>query len=585
VTWGSYDATVPPTLLQGGIVEFDSALALAALIDIEIAHRRLLCINLADAVVDRTMTLTLRVRGRTGDVRIAGQGVFRQADLLGLELDVEPETLRALRRLVGPAALMQARAKAEARAAERAAQAAAAAALAERVEPSPPAPVRVDEDALEYFEQLTLPPTEPLPGGSGADAAGFTGIWVETTQGDLAVEDLGGLVDVTGAHEVAMAPVLTPLVSVDAAERGESGAWTTGHGLGFFVGRKAQVMRGLRDLAGRSGRLVLGSGDQRCTLELDTGRTLLLLDDRGATPEVSDAEPKARQAQRVAQTVEALARLGGPDHGTAPATPIPWSFAPGVTFSAVPLAERPAFVWVALGLVDTLLARVALEDIAEHFEESIDQWPMLRSVRGLTAIGLATDKATVRLVSEQLDGARTLREVLTMSPLGRIRTLRFLALLDGLGLIDFEDAPPEAARAQEGQDLLRALRDRAKRAREDHFAALGVHYASHPDELKPGLERIVSKYGPTTRVAAVGGEVRALCEEIVARARAAFDELSVRSRRVAYRAQRVTGMQLVAAAELLQSQMRLAAMRKDAAAVARLVEVLGEIAPEYIAGD
>ena len=118
MTWGSYDSTVPPTLLQGGFVEFDSALALAALIDVEIAHRRLLCINLADAVVDQGMTLTLRVRARAGEVQVVGRGVFRQADLLGLELDVEPETLRALRRLAGPAALMQSRAEAEARSAK-----------------------------------------------------------------------------------------------------------------------------------------------------------------------------------------------------------------------------------------------------------------------------------------------------------------------------------------------------------------------------------------------------------------------------------------------------------------------------------
>jgi hypothetical protein len=580
---------VPPTLLQGGFVEFDSALALAALIDVEIAHRRLLCINLADAVVDQGMTLTLRVRARAGEVQVVGRGVFRQADLLGLELDVEPETLRALRRLVGPAALMQARAEAEARSAERTTQAAAAA-PADPIDPidprapapSAPVPRSTDEEDLEYFEQLTLPPSEPVPGGSSTDTAGFTGIWVETTQGDFAAEDLGGLLDVTGAHAVAMAPVLTPLVSVDAGERGESGAWTTGHGLGFFVGRKAQVLRGLRDLAGRSGRLVLGSGDLRCTLELDTGRTLLLLDAQGATPEVSGTDARARQAQRIAQTVEALSRLGDLERSGAGVLSVSWSFAPGVTFAAVPLTERPAFVWVALGLTDALLARVALDELAEHFEESIDQWPRLRGVRGLTASGLATDKATVRLVNEQLDGARTLREVLTMSPLGRMRTLRFLALLDGLGLIDFEDAPPEAARAQEGQDLLRALRDRAKRAREDHFAALGVHYASHPDELKPGLERIVSKYGPSTPVAAVGGEIRVLCEEIVARARAAFEVLSVRAQRVTYREQRVTGLQLVAAADLLQSQMKLAAMRKDAAAVARLIEVLGEIAPDRL---
>ena len=126
-------------LLQGGFVEFDSALALAALIDVEIAHRRLLCINLADAVVDRGMTLTLRVRARAGEVRVVGRGVFRQADLLGLELDVEAETLRALRRLVGPAALMQARAEAEARSAERATQAAAAA-PADPIDPRAPAP-------------------------------------------------------------------------------------------------------------------------------------------------------------------------------------------------------------------------------------------------------------------------------------------------------------------------------------------------------------------------------------------------------------------------------------------------------------
>ena len=48
MAWGTYDATVPPTLLTGGVVQFDSARALAALIDPELSHHRLLCIDLAD---------------------------------------------------------------------------------------------------------------------------------------------------------------------------------------------------------------------------------------------------------------------------------------------------------------------------------------------------------------------------------------------------------------------------------------------------------------------------------------------------------------------------------------------------------
>jgi hypothetical protein len=630
VAWGTYDATVPPTLLTGGVVQFDSARALAALIDPELSHHRLLCIDLANLALNRECDFVVRVRDRQGEVKLRGKGVHRHADLIGLEVHCDAEALRALRRLAGAAALLHARNTAPIPVVTPSASipvATPSASIVPEPPPSivpepppstvpepeppsstvpahtitaPPGPLVIDpfaggDDENEFTslfgetaEKRPEPEPEPAvleaPAFEAPASNAFDGVWVETTRVEGLFDDLGGLMTPTEPGPMSLDAQPTASLEPRRPPTPESGTWLVAPGLAFFVGRRGQLIRGLRDLAGRSGRLVVGSASDRLTLELDAGRHLLLLDQNGAPMPAEGDDPRSRvevRRKQLAERFAAVAQAGADtrDRG------VSWVYAPGPTQVNLPPNERVGFAQFFVALADAVLAPGGTEVLGAHFEDQLDQWPVLTAVRGLTAQGVAVERLQARFVAESLDGTRTLRDAIPISPLGRPRTLRFLVLLEALGLLDFDSAPPQVAREQAGSDLLVALRDRAERARADHFTALGVHYASHPSEFGPAMERIAAKYGPTSPLAAAGGELKRLADEIVKRAREAHAFLGDRDRRVVYRKERLSGMQLVAAAELLHGQMKLAAMRKDEARVQQLLDLVAEMDPQRLVTD
>ncbi|MCK6573365.1 hypothetical protein L6V77_19980, partial [Myxococcota bacterium] len=109
MSWENYTAHAPPILMAGDVVQFASREALAALIDPELAHGRLLCIDLEGIPLHRSRAFRVRVAGVSGDVEISAQGVHKQSDLVGLQLAMTPALLRRLEGLAGPSALRAAR--------------------------------------------------------------------------------------------------------------------------------------------------------------------------------------------------------------------------------------------------------------------------------------------------------------------------------------------------------------------------------------------------------------------------------------------------------------------------------------------
>jgi hypothetical protein len=627
VAWGTYDATVPPTLLTGGVVQFDSARALAALIDPELSHHRLLCIDLADLALNRECDFMVRVRDRQGEVKLRGKGVHRHADLIGLEVHCDAEALRALRRLAGAAALLHARNTAPIPVATPSSSIVPEAppsivpeappsivpeappSIVPEAPPSivpghtitaPPGPLVVDpfaggEDEYEFTSLFGVtsqerpgPEPEPAvleaPSFEAPASNAFDGVWVETIRVEGLFDDIGGLMTPIEASPMALDAQPAASVEPRRPPAPESGTWQVAPGLAFFVGRRGQLIRGLRDLGGRSGRLVVGTGSDRLTLELDTSRHLLLLDHNGAPLPAEGDDPRSRVELRRKQLAERFAAFAQSSAETRDRA-VSWVYSPGPTQANTPPNERVGFAQFFVALADAVLAPGGTEVLAAHFEDQLDQWPVLTAVRGLTAQYVAVERLQARFVTESLDGTRTLRDAIPISPLGRPRTLRFLVLLEALGLLDFESTPPQVARDQAGSDLLVALRDRAARAHSDHFTALGVHYASHPSEFGPAMERIAAKYGPTSPLSAAGGELKRLADEVVRRAREAHTFLADRDRRIIYRKERLSGMQLVAAAELLHGQMKLAAMREDEVRVQQLLDLVGELDPQRLATD
>jgi hypothetical protein len=420
------------------------------------------------------------------------------------------------------------------------------------------------------------------------DAGPEAGLWVEPTRVEEPWE-LGGLLmqrtepphapSVAGEARVDTGPL--PRVGSQAPEMGgppETTRLHGGAGLGAFLGPSGAartLFRWVADQAHvpRSGRVSLSGAGRAFELTLDgRGGVIWFTGMAAAPPEHDTSELKSERRRRLA---EALVPLGERAHLEATLTPERPPLRPGE--KPVPLVD------VLLQWVDLALTPVGSEPATQHYHRHLFHFPLLRSTGDWGPARLPLDRLQGRFVEESLTSGRSLQDILAFSPLGRPRTWRMLVLLDALGMLVFDTEPPAAGRQGALHELLDVLRLRAAQGRESHFAALGVHFASHPGEFAGALSRIVAKYGPGSPVAQGNTETRKLGEEIVARAREAATFLADRGRRQTYRATILTPMELRAAVDLLIGQFKLATMRKLPELSQQLADVIEELEPGALA--
>ena len=289
----------------------------------------------------------------------------------------------------------------------------------------------------------------------------------------------------------------------------------------------------------------------------------------GAPTASATADSATIRAERRRALAERLAELG--QLAQLDCQLRPGAGEPPMGERAVPLVEAMT-QWV-----DLALTPVGSDPIQRAFESRLFEYPMTHSADDWGTSRLPLDRLQQRFVSDSLASGRTLRDILSFSPLGRPRTWRTLVLLDAMGLLHFEKEPPASGRAMAQGELMDTLRRRHTQGQESHFAALAAHYASHPSELAPALERIVLRYGPASPAAQSSPEARALCEGIVTAAREAHQVLGDRARRIAYRKSVLTPTEVQGAVDLMIGQLRLALMRRLPELVQSLADVIEEL--------
>jgi len=184
-----------------------------------------------------------------------------------------------------------------------------------------------------------------------------------------------------------------------------------------------------------------------------------------------------------------------------------------------------------------------------------------------------------RLMDTVLPRGRDLRELLTISPLNRRRTLRFLFVLQGLQMLAFQPDRPGYAVTD---DPLDALASRLNGAMEGHYEALGLHITAHPDEFEESIQQIRETYGRHSALSQHSARARELCTQVVSRAEDAYRFLMNKGQRVAYRKERHTQTELVGYAQLLIDKMKIAILRDENHRALRLREVATELAPHLV---
>lgn len=560
----AYDQ-VPPVLQPGGIIEFASREALAALIGPELSHRRLLCINLGSFPLYVEQRMRVRVSGVSGEVELRGQGVHQQSDLIGLQVECDAAVLAALKGLAGPMALMRVASRPPA--------------AASRPPSEPPAVPVAPEPAASV--EITEPPSGAArlePEESVADLlAEVDQLWVEPTRvqdpwdlGGLLVQQTEPGASVEAQATPPPAPPRPPEHLTFHGGPGLSGFLEMGHG----SRQSRSLFRFLGELARepRPGRIVLHTGGVPLELLVDARGGIVSFTGMAAAAPEQDAQ-ELRAARR-RQLAERLVPLGERGHLEVEARAEPAPHRPGE--KTVPVLDA-LLQWLELAL-----APHGSEPLAQHYHARLFQYPVLRVSETWGPHRLPLDRLQQRFVEEGLPTGRSLQELLTFSPLGRPRTWRMLVLLDALGFLAFEQEPPAAGRAGTKEAMLDALRRRATQGRESHFAALGLHFASHDGEFKLALDRIVEKYGPSSAVAQHSTETRKVGEEIVQQAKAAYAVISDRDRRIAYRETILSSNERRAAVDLLVGQLKLATLRKLPELSHQLADVILELDPRAL---
>ena len=595
MTWGTYDAQLPPLLLDGDVVQFQSAISLASLIVAELSHQRLLCINLADFPLNDERELKLRVKDQGGEVKVRGAAVHRQADLVGLQMACGPETLAALRALAG------------ARAVEAVARAPVAAPIAAPVvptmQPLPNLPFR--ESPPSHFRPGIIvmgpedaPEPEPEPAGAEAPVDLQAGVidsdlWTEVVR-DLSPGGLLGLMAPLPALPVA--PVLSlpfahpaaPAAAVGLAPIAPTGFQsTTEHGT-FFGGQALLAFDGTERRPSLFSFLVAQARKPtpgQLLLRVDRRSEVLTIDARGGIsafegdfrpPPVKKGEipldPGTIRAERRKRLISKLSDLGT-------RLRIDFEFS-----TSAPKDERGLSVLeVAQGWVDAASANIGVDGLTAHFHSQQFSFPIVVESETWSTQRLGPDRLQARFLAETLSDGRNLRETLTISPLGKPRTLRLLFLLTTLGMVHLEREPTSATKVMAEGELLQILRRRLDQGAASHFAALSVHYVSPMRELAPALEQIIGRYGPRSQVALTSPGTKKLGEEIIKAARAAWTTLSDRRHRIEYRKELLSETEIRGAVDLLCGKYKLAKYRGFLELAEELAEVAEELEPGAIA--
>jgi hypothetical protein len=225
--------------------------------------------------------------------------------------------------------------------------------------------------------------------------------------------------------------------------------------------------------------------------------------------------------------------------------------------------------------LETLLG----EDMARGIRRS-------RSFEGF-AKDVSLGKRELRFLSHHLVEGTSLANVAVASPLGRLGSLRLIAVGLTAGLIEFVDGA-EASTKEETtglnrpQDVVRErLRERLKSAsQQNHFEVLGVHWTVHPSQIPEAFRsRTLDLRPDSPTLQGLPEDVKMLATQLRNRIEDARKTLLSPQERIQYRRSLLDPDELRYAAEHLEKQGQTSLLRADRRAGVEALEMAVELFP------
>ena len=214
-------------------------------------------------------------------------------------------------------------------------------------------------------------------------------------------------------------------------------------------------------------------------------------------------------------------------------------------------------------------------EINERIEPNLDRYLAISEESNHVLMEMQLNPKEQGLIDVIQSNSWRLREVYSVSPMGRAQTSALLWCLDELALLNMADQEDESrTKARIAEQIER----KKKQLRGTHFDILELHWVCLRSEVQDAYNRMKKQYD-IERFSQLSAEQEELLEKIHARFDEAFANLESDSSRRRYRAEVVEKDAIVNSADMLGKQGEMAIMRRDRAAACGAFAKAAELVP------
>ena len=213
--------------------------------------------------------------------------------------------------------------------------------------------------------------------------------------------------------------------------------------------------------------------------------------------------------------------------------------------------------------------------INERIEPNLDRYLAISEESNHVLSEMQLNAKEQGLIDVIQSNSWRLREVFSVSPMGRAQTSALLWCLEELALLDMSDQEDiSRTKARIAEQIER----KKKQLRGTHFDILELHWVCLRSEVQDAYNRMKAQYD-TERFAELTADQAETLEQIHARFDEAFASLESDSSRRRYRAEVVEKDAIANSAEMLGKQGEMAIMRRDRAAACGAFAKAAELVP------
>ena len=214
-------------------------------------------------------------------------------------------------------------------------------------------------------------------------------------------------------------------------------------------------------------------------------------------------------------------------------------------------------------------------EINERIEPNLDRYLAISEESNHVLTEMQLNPKEQGLIDVIQSNSWRLREVYSVSPMGRAQTSALLWCLDELALLNIADQEDESrTKARIAEQIER----KKKQLRGNHFDILDLHWVCLRSEVQDAYSRMKKQYD-IERFSQLTSEQEELLEKIHARFDEAFANLESDSSRRRYRAEVVEKDAIANSADMLGKQGEMAIMRRDRAAACGAFAKAAELVP------